>query len=89
MATSPSLDFDDQPAPACPVDKPAKRPASKKPSAKATPAAMCARCQVALEPVPQSRGWLRCPKCGWKHKTFDRLKAAKQARRAVLDRAAR
>lgn len=68
-------------APAAPPADPVAPPAKA--------AVICQRCQVACEPVPKSRNWVKCPKCGWKHKTFDKLVEAKKALRARQDKSAR
>ena len=92
MAQSQNLDFDGTPPDASPKPAPAK-PAPAKPAKPAKAAkpleVICQRCNVPCQPIPQSRGWVRCPKCGWKHKTFTKLAAAKQAARAKQDRTAR
>lgn len=96
MANPAPLGFGDGPEPAAPKDPP-QEPAVKKPSTKkqaagkaaVKPAVICQRCKVACEPVPGGRGWVKCQKCGWKHKTFDALQAAKQALRGKQSRAAR
>lgn len=98
MANPAPLGFGDGPEPdATPKDQPPQEQAptkkrSKKPpagEAAAKPVVICQRCKIACEPIPQSRGWVRCPKCRWKHKTFDGLQAAKQALRGKQSRAAR
>lgn len=90
MAKSQNLDFDSG---ASPDASPAKPAPAKPVPAKATkpkpPDVICQRCNLACEPISHTCGWLRCPKCGWKHKTFTKLAAAKQAARARQDRTAR
>lgn len=100
MANPAPLGFGDGPEPdAKPKDPPPQEQAPKKPSTKklaaskaaaaAKPVVICQRCKVPCEPMPKTRGWVRCSKCGWKHKTFDGLQAAKQALRAQQSRNAR
>lgn len=102
MANPAPLGFGDGPEPdATPKDQPPKDQPPKEQSAKkrskktpagdapTKPVVICQRCKVACERIPQSRGWVRCPKCRWKHKTFDGLQAAKQALRGKQSRAAR
>lgn len=98
MAKAGPLDFGDGPEPdSSPQENPtqeqitSKKPTKKPPAAKtpAKPVVICQRCKVPCQPMPQSRGWVQCPKCRWKHKTFDALEAAKQALRGKQSRAAR
>jgi hypothetical protein len=83
------IDFDG-PAPSEPAtlpeapatcSAPADKPAGKQ-------SVICQRCNVECVPVPAGRGFVKCPSCGWKHKTFDGLQA-KRGLRAKQDRAAR
>lgn len=71
----------------------APTPAPAAPAADEAPppgAVICQRCQLICKPVgPPIRGWVKCPKCGWKHKVFDRLKELRRAKAAQTTRAAR
>lgn len=100
MAKRSRIDFDgdvdsDSKPVSPPEDPPPPALAPPATPAEATPPAkpagvICARCNVACEPVgPKVRGWVKCPKCGWKHKTFNQLQARKAALRAKQDRTAR
>lgn len=94
MAESQNLDFDGAPAKPAPAKSSPAKPAPAKPgpakSAKPKPLEIiCQRCNVTCEQMPQAHGWVRCPQCGWKHKTFIKLAAAKLAARAKQDKSAR
>jgi hypothetical protein len=88
MVKRSKLDFDDTPESTPDTAPSVSSPAAQLPD-KPTTGVICQRCQVACDPVAKSRGWVRCPKCGWKHKSFDKLAAAKQALRGKQSRASR
>lgn len=96
MSDQPPLDFGagesadpPQDAPTKPKARQPKPAAAAKPKAPKPPPVTCQRCNVPCEPVPHGRNWQRCPKCGWKHKTFDRLAEARRTARVRQNKSAR
>lgn len=83
--SSPGIDFDGSDPPAETANQ--EPVASALPLTEEQPAAdvcLCQRCNVVCEPVPRSRGMVRCPECGWRHKPFTELKKQQARRRAAI-----